>query len=174
MKQRLAVLLLLFLAAYMVPSLRGGGTASAMTVDEQLADPALEQRARELGRELRCLVCQNQSIDDSDADLAKDLRRVVRERLTAGDDDEQVMQYLRARYGDFVLLRPPVDGGTLVLWFGPVVLLLVGVLSVFFWRRNSQAAAEPAWTSADQRTLDDVLARDAPPPVDPLPRRSSP
>ena len=82
--------------------------AGAVEPEEQLADPALEARAREIGQELRCLVCQNQSIDDSDADLARDLRRIVRERLTAGDTDDQVMAFVNARYGDYVMLRPPL------------------------------------------------------------------
>jgi cytochrome c-type biogenesis protein CcmH len=96
--------------------------AGAVEPEEQLADPALEARAREIGQELRCLVCQNQSIDESDADLARDLRRIVRERLTAGGTDDQVMAFVTARYGDYVLLRPPLRAGTLALWFGPVVL----------------------------------------------------
>ena len=97
--------------------------AHAIQPDEVLADPALEARAREIGRELRCLVCQNQSIDDSDADLARDLRVLVRERLQAGDSDRQVVDYVVSRYGDFVLLRPPVKPATYALWFGPLLIL---------------------------------------------------
>jgi cytochrome c-type biogenesis protein CcmH len=96
--------------------------AWAVLPDERLADPALETRARSLGQELRCLVCQNQSIDDSNADLAHDLRLIVRERLVAGDSDAQVLDYLRQRYGDYVLLRPPVTPGTWLLWFGPAAV----------------------------------------------------
>src|SRR5205823_6770465 len=98
-----------------------GATSSAHAVrpDEMLADPALEARAREVSRDLRCLVCRNQSIDDSDADLAHDLRVLVRERVAAGDSNEQVIAFVRARYGDFVLLRPPFAIGTALLWGGP-------------------------------------------------------
>jgi cytochrome c-type biogenesis protein CcmH len=133
--------------------------ALAITPDEMLKDPALEQRAREIGKDLRCLVCQNQSIDDSDADLAKDLRIIVRERLTAGDSNAQVMKFVVDRYGDFVLLRPPVKASTLVLWGGPFVLFTVGVLVVFgFYRRRSSQPAQPAPLSADeQRRLDQLL-----------------
>src|SRR5690348_18154534 len=97
--------------------------ACAIEPQEQLPNPALEARVRILGQELRCLVCQNESIDDSNADLARDLRTIVRERLTAGDSDQQVLGFVTSRYGDYVLLRPPIRAGTLVLWFGPVVLL---------------------------------------------------
>ena len=114
--------------------------AGAVEREEQLADPALEARAREIGQELRCLVCQNQSIDDSDADLARDLRRIVRERLTAGDTDDQVMAFVTARYGDYVLLRPPLRAGTLALWFGPVVLLVAGIAAIMLRRRRRVAA----------------------------------
>ena len=103
--------LLLCLLLAIVPA------AWAVNPNEMLADPALEQRARDISTELRCLVCQNESIDDSDADLAKDIRVLVRERLTAGDTDDQVRQFLVDRYGEFVLLRPRVEGHTLLLWF---------------------------------------------------------
>ncbi|HBC08751.1 MAG TPA: cytochrome C biogenesis protein CcmH, partial [Rhodospirillaceae bacterium] len=111
--------------------------AHAVNPDEMLADPALEHRARVISRDLRCLVCQNQSIDDSDAGLAKDLRVLVRERLKAGDSNEQVIDYVVARYGDFVLLKPPVKGSTLVLWIGPAVVALFGILAlILFYRRR--------------------------------------
>jgi cytochrome c-type biogenesis protein CcmH len=106
---------------------------------ERLADPALEARARALSQELRCLVCQNQSIDDSNADLAHDLRVLVRERLVAGDSDANVLAYLTSRYGDYVLLRPPVKPATWALWFGPPALLLAGL------------AAETAALSEEER-----------------------
>ena len=124
--------------------------AGAVEPEEQLADPALEARAREIGQELRCLVCQNQSIDDSDADLARDLRRIVRERLTAGDTDDQVMAFVTARYGDYVLLRPPLRAGTLALWFGPVVLLGAGIAAIML-RRRRRVAAEPFSAEEDRR-----------------------
>ena len=124
--------------------------AGAVEPEEQLADPALEARAREIGQELRCLVCQNQSIDDSDADLARDLRRIVRERLTAGDTDDQVMAFVTARYGDYVLLRPPLRAGTLALWFGPVVLLGAGIAAIML-RRRRRVAAERFSAEEDRR-----------------------
>ena len=97
-----------------------------MQPDEVLSDPALEARARALSRELRCMVCQNQSIDDSDAPLARDLRLLVRERLTAGDSDAKVIDFLTARYGEFVLLKPRFSAGTALLWLAPLIALLVG------------------------------------------------
>ncbi|MFN7173985.1 MAG: cytochrome c-type biogenesis protein [Thermaurantiacus tibetensis] len=99
--------------------------AVAVEPDETLADPALEARAREIARGLRCVQCQNQSIDESSAPLARDLRRLVRERLAAGDSDAEVVAEVRARYGDFVLLKPPFDGRTLLLWVGPFAVLVV-------------------------------------------------
>jgi cytochrome c-type biogenesis protein CcmH len=104
--------------------------AFAVQPDEILSDPALEARARELSRELRCMVCQNQSIDDSDAPLARDLRLLVRERLKAGDTNRQVLDFLVARYGEFVLLKPPFKAHTLLLWLGPPFLLLGGAVAL--------------------------------------------
>ncbi len=112
-------------------------SALAVLPDERLADPVLEARARALSQELRCLVCRNQSIDDSNADLAHDLRVLVRERLQAGDSDRQVLAFLTSRYGDYVLLRPPVKPTTWLLWFGPPALLLAGALALLVaWRRR--------------------------------------
>ena len=101
--------------------------AFAVMPDEVLNDPALEQRARIISQDVRCLICQNQSIDDSNAPLAKDLRLIVRERLKQGDSNEQVFQYLVARYGNFVLLKPPVEADTYLLWATPFVLLLTAL-----------------------------------------------
>jgi cytochrome c-type biogenesis protein CcmH len=132
--------------------------ARALDPSEQLADPALEARARALSRSLRCLVCQNESIDDSNADLARDLRAIVRQRLVAGDSDGAVKQYLAARYGDFVLLEPPVKPKTYALWLGPLAVLLVGGLGVlgFFYRRRTIGAPPPL--SADElRRLERLL-----------------
>jgi len=137
------------------------GPAFAVNPDERLADPVLEARARTLGKSLRCLVCQNQSIDDSNADLAHDLRVLVRERLTAGDSDAQVLAYLQARYGDYVLLKPPVDPATWVLWFGPAAVLAIGV-GVLVLRRRRVAAA-PAPLTADERARLDLLMADTDP-----------
>ena len=112
--------------------------SSAVQPDEILPDATLEERARNLSRELRCMVCQNQSIDDSDAPLARDLRLLVRERLTAGDSDKQVLDFLTARYGDFVLLNPPLNMKTFLLWVLPAGLLVIGgiVLMVAMRRRD--------------------------------------
>jgi cytochrome c-type biogenesis protein CcmH len=131
------------------------GPALAVNPDERLADPVLEARARTLGKSLRCLVCQNQSIDDSNADLAHDLRILVRERLTAGDSDAQVLAYLQARYGDYVLLKPPVDPATWVLWFGPAAVLLTGA-GVLVARRRIMPAP-PAPLSPEERARLDLL-----------------
>jgi cytochrome c-type biogenesis protein CcmH len=127
--------------------------AHAIEPQEQLADPVLEARARTLGQELRCLVCQNQSIDDSNADLARDLRTIVRERLKAGDSNDQVLSFITARYGDYVLLKPPLRVGTLALWFGPVALLLVAAAFLILRRRRR---AEPQPLSPEE---DRLLAR---------------
>ena len=118
-----------------------------------LKDPALEARARAISRELRCLVCQNQSIDDSGADLAHDLRVIVRERLTAGDSDDQVKAYLVARYGDYVLLDPPFKATTLLLWLGPAALLLLGAGGVYVVLRRGPAEAPPPLDDAERRRL---------------------
>ena len=131
------------------------GPARAVDPSERLADPVLEARARTLGKSLRCLVCQNQSIDDSNADLAHDLRVLVRERLSAGDSDAQVLAFLQARYGDYVLLKPPVDPATWVLWFGPAAVLAIGVGVLVIRRRRLPAAPIPL--SPEERARLDLL-----------------
>lgn len=137
--------------------------ALAVEPDEMLKDPALEARARALSKELRCLVCQNQSIDDSNADLARDLRVVVRERLVAGDSDDQVMAYVTARYGDFVLLRPPIKPVTYALWFGPAVVFVLGIAGlVVFFRRRARVTEQSAPLSDDERRRLDRLLEDNP------------
>ncbi|MGD9539551.1 cytochrome c-type biogenesis protein [Methylocystis sp.] len=118
--------------------------AHAVTPGEMLADPALEARAREITKELRCLVCQNQSIDDSDASLAQDLRVLVREKLKEGMSDAEVRDYVHSRYGDFVLLRPPMKPGTLLLWSAPAIALLAGAAAVWMAARRNRAAISPA------------------------------
>ena len=123
----------------------------AVEPDEMLDDPVLEQRARDLSTEIRCVVCQNESIDSSNAEIAHELRVLVRERLVAGDSDQQVLDYLVARYGDFVLLRPPMKPTTYLLWFGPFLILLFGALTVVvYFRRLRRAAALPPALSADE------------------------
>jgi cytochrome c-type biogenesis protein CcmH len=127
--------------------------AQAVQPNERLADPVLEARAREIGQELRCLVCQNQSIDDSDAPLAHDLRALLRERLTAGDSDAAAKQYIVARYGDYVLLRPPLKFSTLALWLGPLIFLFAAVSCVRgFYRTPENDAAKPL-TAPEKRRL---------------------
>ena len=115
-----------------------GAPARAVLPSEQLADPRLESRARAISQELRCVVCQNQTIDDSDATLAHDLRLIVRERLKAGDSNEEVKAYIVKRYGPYVLLKPPLEPATLFLWFGPLLVLVAGgVGSVLYLRKRS-------------------------------------
>ena len=137
--------------------------ALAVEPGEILDDPALEARAREISKELRCLVCQNQSIDDSDAQLAKDLRVLVRDRLTAGDTDDEVRTFVVDRYGDFVLLRPPFKTSTLILWIGPALIFIAGAVGVFAWhrrRRDAVAEAPPPLTTEERKRLDALLSRD--------------
>ena len=137
-------------------------SASAFAVQpgEVLKDPALEKRAREISAGLRCLVCQNQSIDDSDAQLAKDLRLLVRERLVAGDSDEQVRTYLVQRYGEFVLLKPTFKAQTLLLWLTPVLVLVLGALGIYAALRRRPPPSS-ALDDEEQKALDAVLNRDA-------------
>jgi len=139
--------------------------AHAVQPDEILPDPALEARAREISRDLRCLVCQNQSIDDSNADLARDMRILVRERLVAGDSDRQIREFLVARYGDFVLLNPPMNPGTYALWATPPLTLILGAVILLFWfrsrRRTADVGSQPAALSPDDEArIQALLARD--------------
>jgi cytochrome c-type biogenesis protein CcmH len=129
-------------AAVLVLALGAPITARAVQPDEIMADPAKEARARDLSRELRCMVCQNQSIDDSDAPLARDLRLLVRERIAAGDSDAQVIDFLVARYGEFVLLKPRFESRTLLLWLLPPLVLLAG--GVVLWRQGRRRADKGA------------------------------
>jgi len=132
--------------------LLAAGGAQAVQPDEVLPNTALEQRARAISGELRCLVCQNQSIDDSDAPLARDLRILVRERLVAGDNDKAVVDFVVARYGDFVLLRPPFNAQTLLLWLAPFLVLLLALF--FVWTRargRSASNAGPQPLSPEER-----------------------
>jgi cytochrome c-type biogenesis protein CcmH len=129
--------------------------ALAVEPDEVLRDPALEARARNLSSELRCLVCQNQSIDDSAAPLARDLRLLVRERLSAGDSDSQVLNFLVARYGEFVLLKPRFELHNLLLWGLPPVVLVAGMIALFVMARRRQSAnlQVPALSAAEQQRI---------------------
>jgi cytochrome c-type biogenesis protein CcmH len=152
---RLLHALLLLIAVSTAPAL-------AVQPDEVLSDPALEARARALSKELRCMVCQNQSIDDSDARLARDLRLLVRERLKAGDSDAKVIEFLTARYGDFVLLKPRFTATTALLWLAPALVLIAGgcgIVVALRRRRAEPESAEPdrALTPDEETRLRDVL-----------------
>ena len=154
--RRLAAVLALLLLAW---------GAGAVEPRERLADPVLEARARALSKELRCLVCQNESIDDSGADLAHDLRVLLRERIAAGDSDAQALNFIVSRYGDVVLLKPPVRPATYVLWFGPpAVLALGGVGALLYIRRRRRAATATApapLREAERQRLAQLLQDDA-------------
>ena len=138
-----------------VLALLSSGPLWAVNPDEMLDNPALEERAREISKGIRCVVCQNQDIDSSNAELARDLRLLIRERLVEGDSNDQVESYLVARYGDYVLLKPPFKASTLLLWLGPFLLLLLGgIASAFYLRRRAagvEEAATPAPLSAEER-----------------------
>ena len=136
--------------------------AFAVEPDEVLPDKALEARARAISAEIRCVVCQNQSIDDSNAEIARDMRRAIRERLTKGDSDAAVIAFLRARYGDYVLLRPPFDPRTWLLWLGGPLLLLLAARLLYRGakRRATQVKAAPVELSAAERRRLDALLRD--------------
>ena len=149
MTRRLLVIVFLMFSAW---------PAFAVNPDEVLADPALEARARGLSAQLRCMVCQNQSIDDSNAELAKDLRLLVRERITNGDSDEAVIAYVVSRYGEFVLLNPRFETKTLLLWGAPVVLLLAGAVAMLVAaRRRTGKVTGTALSADEQARLEAVL-----------------
>jgi cytochrome c-type biogenesis protein CcmH len=147
MRRLLFIFMIVFLPA---------AAAMAVEPDEILADPALETRARDLSAGFRCLVCQNQSIDDSNAPLARDLRILIRERIKAGSSDAEVKRYVGSRYGDFVLLKPPIGSRTLLLWALPFIVLLSGLL--FLWRRRAPAASslEAPLTGEERRRLQEL------------------
>jgi len=152
MKRLLLLLLLLLLPA---------GPAFTVTPDERLADPALEARARAISRELRCVVCQNESVDESNAALARDVRLLLRERLVAGDSDAAAIGFLVARYGDFVLLRPPLRPETWVLWYGPFVLLVLAAGGTWVaLRRRAQADGPPPLSAEERARIDRILRED--------------
>lgn len=170
MRQLLAIFAIL--AAFSVGGLTFSTPALAVEPDEVLADPVLEARARELSKILRCVVCQNQSIDDSNAHIARDMRVLVRERLVAGDTDDQTVAHMVARYGDYVLLRPPFQTNTLALWIGPPLMaFVIATLGVLFFRmyqreRGASTGPEPL-TPTDRAQLDalvDKLSAEPRPP----------
>jgi cytochrome c-type biogenesis protein CcmH len=134
--------------------------ALAVQPDEVLPDPVMEERARDISAGLRCLVCRNESIDESNATLARDLRLLVRERLVAGDTDEEVVAFVVDRYGEYVLLRPTMTGSNIVLWLAPAILLVLGAgLSVVYVRRRAQSPAptEAALSAEEEARLRDLL-----------------
>ena len=151
MKRIIGVCLVLFLGF--------SGAAFAVQPDEVLADKALEARARALSAELRCLVCQNQSIDDSNAPLARDLRLIVREKLVAGESEDAILAFLVARYGDFVLLKPRFTRATAVLWLGPFLVLVIGGVGLIGMARRRRTAEAATPLSADEQARLDALTR---------------
>ena len=152
MKRLIGALLLLMLLA---------PAAHAVEPGERLADPALEARARALSEELRCMVCQNETIDESSAPLAHDLRVLLRQRIAAGDSDAQAVKFITDRYGDFVLLKPPVEPATYILWFGPIAVLLLaaGGATIYLRRRKAAAPAAPL-SAAEERRVERLLEED--------------
>jgi cytochrome c-type biogenesis protein CcmH len=140
----------LLLFALVIVALGSARPVFAVQPDEILPDARLEQRARKISAGLRCVVCQNQSIDDSDASLAKDVRVLVRDRLKAGDSDAQIRDYLVSRYGNFILLKPPFEWDTALLWLSPFMLLGLGVVAIFGGRRKSAVEAPSAPLSAEE------------------------
>jgi cytochrome c-type biogenesis protein CcmH len=159
MKAR-TLLLLMGLIGFGAPVLLAPTGAVAIGANEALQDPAQEARARALFKQLRCLVCQNQSIDDSDAGLARDLRIIVRERIHAGQSDREILAFLTARYGDLVLLKPPVKASTLALWLTPFVLLLVGAGGIVIALRRRPRTQAAALNAEEKAKLAALLARD--------------
>ncbi|WP_316168738.1 MULTISPECIES: cytochrome c-type biogenesis protein [unclassified Bradyrhizobium] len=155
-------------AAILLLALAISPAAHAVQPDEIMADPAKEARARNLSRELRCMVCQNQSIDDSEAPLARDLRLLVRERIAAGDNDNQVIDFLVARYGQFVLLKPRFERETLLLWLLPPLVLLGGGLALWLQvrRRGRRAGASaPGLSAEEEARLAALMSAEPPPPA---------
>jgi cytochrome c-type biogenesis protein CcmH len=144
MRKRIAIALVWLITAF------AASTACAVQPDEIMSDPGMEARARNLSRELRCMVCQNQSIDDSDAPLARDLRLLVRERMAAGDSDAQVINFLVARYGEFVLLKPRLEPHTWLLWLLPPLLFAAGGLTLWIHGRRRARSAEIAVLSPEE------------------------
>jgi cytochrome c-type biogenesis protein CcmH len=155
--RRLTIALILFALVF------ANTAAYAVEPDEMLKDPALEARARAVTQELRCVVCQNQSVDDSDAPLARDIRILVRERIQKGESDEAARAFVVARYGNYVLLRPPLQRDTLILWFGPGVFLLIGLGLAWAYvaRLNRTTAPPPALSAGEEEAVRRMLDDDA-------------
>ena len=145
---------------FLVFAILFGSSTPAMSVEpsEVLSDPALEERARGISKNLRCLVCQNENIDSSHAPLARDLRVIVRERLVAGDTDEEIYAFVVDRYGDFVLLNPPVQGNTAFLWFAPILFMVIGGAGLFFFlRKDRTSTVEATLSDEEKKKVEDLL-----------------
>ncbi|HEX4191946.1 MAG TPA: cytochrome c-type biogenesis protein [Stellaceae bacterium] len=150
--------LLTLLAFLLLAPLSLERAAFAVEPSERLSDPALEARARALSEELRCLVCQNETIDESSAPLAHDLRVLLRERIAAGDSDAQALKYLTDRYGDFVLLKPPIEPATYLLWFGPIiVLVLAGSGALIYLRKRKGMVPVAPLSEAEEQRIERLL-----------------
>ncbi len=158
MLERLQIIIALLILAI---SVSFALPAKAVLPDEMLKDPVLEKRARALSKVLRCVVCQNQSIDDSGAPIARDLRVIVRERLTKGETDKQALDYIVARYGNFVLLTPPMQANTVLLWFGPGIIFLVALTGFGFWLRQRGQSLDvvPVALSKQEQSKIDAIIR---------------
>ena len=149
-------------AIFLLTTMLAASPAFAVLPREQLSDPRLEARARAISQELRCVVCQNQTIDDSDATLAHDLRLIVRERLRAGDTDEQVVAYVVHRYGAYVLLKPPLEPATILLWFGPLAVLVAGAAGSWIYLRRRRHSNDEPLTQDEEAALARIVAERGP------------
>jgi cytochrome c-type biogenesis protein CcmH len=156
------VIRFVFLVLLAIGAAWSGPARAVSSPAEMLPDRAQELRAEAIGHQLRCLVCQNESIEDSDADLARDLRHIIRTRVAAGDSDKQVMDWMVARYGDFVRLKPPFDAQTLVLWFAPAIALVIGFAAILLSRRSRPQPAAPLSGEERRRLAELTEPPDAP------------
>jgi cytochrome c-type biogenesis protein CcmH len=155
------ILVAAILASSLAPALVP--TAYALNPSERLDDPVLEERAREVSKGLRCVVCQNQSIDDSDAELARDMRVLVRKRIAEGDSNDEVIDYVVSRYGDFVLLKPPLKTSTIGLWMAPILFLLIGIFGAWMLFRNrARTSLAAPLSKEDELKVDAYLREDGP------------
>lgn len=150
-----------WVVSFVLLCLSVGGAVHAVEPHEMLSDPVLEKRARELSEQLRCLQCQNETIDTSNAEVARDLRRYVREQIVAGKTDEQIIAFLVEKYGPFIQMEPPVQSTTLPLWYGPYLVLILGLLGggiYIYRRRSSQKEQAAGLTESEQKEIDKILA----------------
>lgn len=150
------------MAMFLLLAFLFGGQAFAVEPDEMLQDPALEERARVISQDLRCVVCQNETIDESNATLAQDMRRLVRQRVLAGDSNQEVLDYMVERYGDFVLLRPRVSPLTWPLWFGPLILVLIGGFVVARHMRRSSTGPRTTLSAEEEAAIAEITSSPQP------------